>query len=361
MTLPAPEKLLSELVSIASPSGEEDACADYALRCCADAGLDAERVGESVLARAGEGAPRLFLNTHLDTVPVGEGWDSDPFDGTWRDGRLVARGANDAKASVAAMLTAAAGFVTGERPRGTLLLALTASEETSNAGMGAVLDVLRARDEAPDGGVTGEPTDLEVVRAQSGLAVIHATWTGRACHAAHVARVEHANALHQAARELAALPPYFELEGEHPLLGKSTLVATVLRAGERHNLVPDRAVCTFDGRLAPPHDAAECVHLLSGCLPGAELSVHSDRLAPVETPSDHPLVAAALAATGRASAIGSSTMSDMALLSGIPAVKCGPGKTARSHTPNEFLLKEELRDGCDAYRALIPLALEALA
>ena len=61
---------------------------------------------------------------------------------------------------------------------------------------------------------------------------------------------------------------------------------------------------------------------------------------------------AALAASANTAAIGSSTMSDMALLQGVPAVKCGPGESARSHTPDEFITEPELRAGCDFYRAL---------
>ncbi|MCZ6598863.1 MAG: M20/M25/M40 family metallo-hydrolase [Planctomycetota bacterium] len=364
--LPAPTRLLSELVSIASPSGGEAQVADHLLELCSAAGLDAERPGRpdrndgGVLIAIGSGRPHLLLNSHLDTVPVGEGWSGDPLDGTWREGRLTARGASDAKASVAAMLHAAGDFATGERPPGTLLVAFTTHEETTNAGMAALLDHLRARDLSPDGAVTGEPTGLEVVRAQAGLVVIEATWTGRSCHAAHVARVEHANALLAATKELARLPSWIELPGQHPLLGRSTLVPTMLVAGESHNKIPDRAQAVFDGRVVPPHDADACLAVLAGHLPSAELFVRSDRLKAVETPEDHPLVRAALDAAGRDRAVGSSTMSDMALLADVPAVKCGPGETARSHTPDEFLLERELRAGCETYRALIPKALAAL-
>jgi acetylornithine deacetylase len=363
-----PTELLSSLVAIPSPSGAEEQSADAIEELMRAAGLDVERVGASVLGVLDRGGPRVLFNTHHDTVPIGEGWHGDPYDAAWRgagaERRLVARGANDAKASVAAMLCAAAAHARVARApndRGTLLFGVTACEETTNAGMTALLARLAERGLAPDGGVTGEPTGLAVVRAQSGLAVLEARWTGRACHAAHVARVAHANALLAAVRELAHLPEWFALEGEHPLLGPSTLVATVLTAGERHNAVPDLATAVFDARLAPPHDAAECAALLRAHLPGADVRVKSDRLRPIETAADHPLVAAALAATGRAPAIGSATMSDMALLAGIPAVKCGPGETARSHTANEFVLAHELEAGVAAYSALIPAALEALA
>jgi acetylornithine deacetylase len=360
-----PAALLADLVAIPSPSGAEEASADYLAAAARRLGLDCERVGASLLCALGSGAPTLFLNTHHDTVPVGEGWSGDPHDGTWRlaegERRLTARGANDAKASVAAMLCALFGFAESRaRTRGTLLLGISACEETNNSGMTALLARLAERGLRPDGGVTGEPTGLEVVRAQSGLCVLEARWTGRACHAAHVARVPHANALLAAARALAPLPDFFELSGRHPLLGASTLVPTVLKAGERHNAVPDLAIAVFDGRIAPPHGAADCAALLERHLHDAAIHVRSERLKAVETAADHPLVAAALAATGRNQAIGSATMSDMALLAGLPVVKCGPGETARSHTPNEFLLERELLAGVAAYSEMIPRALEAL-
>ena len=48
----------------------------------------------------------LLLNAHLDTVGV-EGMTIDPFGGEIRDGRLYGRGAQDMKASLAAMIAAA--------------------------------------------------------------------------------------------------------------------------------------------------------------------------------------------------------------------------------------------------------------
>ena len=269
--LPEPGALLSELVAIPSPSGDESVSAERIADYARATGLDVERVGNSILAVLDRGGPRVLFNTHHDTVPFGEGWEGDPLDPTWRgsgaERRLVARGANDAKASVAAMLTAAASHTRELRESGTLLLAITACEETSNAGMAAVLERLAERDLQPQAGVTGEPTGLEVVRAQSGLCLIESIWHGVACHAAHVTRVEHENALTKAVAELAKLPGFFRLDGAHPLLGESTLVPTVLNIGESHNQVPDRATCVFDGRIAPPHTAADCAHPGGGASP----------------------------------------------------------------------------------------------
>lgn len=353
----AADALLARLVAIPSVSDEEAAIADLVTRLVESWDVPVERLGNTVVATlAGEG-PRFLLCSHLDTVPVGQGWTCDPYAARWDGQRLTGRGANDAKASVAAMLTALARLRSGPRLPGTVQVVLTEGEETRNIGMTRALEHLGP----PDGAVIGEPTGLEVVRAQSGLAVLRATWGGRSCHAAHVARVEHENALHVAAGDLAGGPAWSELPGQHGLLGASTVVATVLHAGERHNVVPDRAEALLDVRLTPRHDAEAARRFVQDRLPRAAVEVHSARLAPFETAADHPLVRAALRVTGHEVALGSSTLSDMALLQGVPAVKCGPGRTERSHTPDEFVLRDEVLAGADAYARLVPLALEALA
>jgi len=343
------EALLAELVAIRSPSGEESEAATFCARWLGEAGLEVEVHERTVLARRrfGDG-PRLWLNTHIDTVPAGEGWEVEPWEAAWEADRLVGLGANDAKGCVAAMMFAAGCAATTPGLVGELVLTLHQEEETNNAGMGLMLPLVGQVDFA----VTGEPTGLEVVRAQAGLGVIVASWTGRSCHAAHVSRVDHENALLTAARELSSLPTPHVLEGEHPLLGPSVLTPTVMHSGERHNAVPDRAEVTFDARLAAPHDVDECLEILRHHLPSASLRVRSRRLKPVETEDEHPFVRSALAHAGKRSARGSNTLSDMALLPGVPAIKCGPGETVRSHTPNEYITRDELAAGAEFYSAL---------
>ena len=357
-----PLALLSRLVSTPSESGREQALQGLLLAELARAGLSAEPIGDGLVVRIGGPGPRLLLVSHLDTVPVGQGWSGDPYDGTWHaqpdgDQRLVARGANDAKASGAAMLAALCALAPrGAALGGELLVALNATEETSNQGMRDLLAAIGP----PDGAAVGEPTGLEVVRAQSGLVVIAAHFAGQSCHAAHAGRVPHHNALLSAARALAALPDVLFLEGQHPLLGRSSLVPTVLEAGQRHNVVPDRARAVFDGRLAPPHGGPQALALLAERLPGARLELCSERLKPCETDPNHPLVLAALEAAGRSRAIGSNTLSDMALLQGVPAVKVGPGETVRSHTADEFVLASEVLAGARFYTRFAERCFEAL-
>jgi acetylornithine deacetylase len=353
-----PATLLATLVGIHSPSGDEREIADFVVELLGAWRIDVERYGHTVVASLQLGAgPRVLYNSHLDTVPIGGGWTKPTLSSEWDGDVLWGRGSNDAKVSGASMLwalrTLAESRTASNGARGTLQVALTECEETTNVGMTRLVETLGL----PDFAVTGEPTGLEVVRAQSGLAVLSAAWRGKSCHAAHVARVDHSNALLTAAEDVSHTAPWLLLDGEHPLLGPSTIATTVFHSGERHNVVPDRAEALFDARLSPLHSADDACKLLSKRMPRAELTVKSQRLKPFETPATHPLVLAALSTLERKHAIGSSTLSDMALLQGVPAIKCGPGQTARSHTPDEFVRRDELAAGVDFYTRFAPLAL----
>ena len=65
---------------------------------------------------------------------------------------------------------------------------------------------------------------------------------------------------------------------------------------------------------------------------------------------DHPLVKAGTK-LGRTH-YGSPTTSDKALMD-FPALKMGPGDSARSHTADEYIFMEEIREGIELYIALL--------
>ncbi|KAA3606677.1 MAG: M20/M25/M40 family metallo-hydrolase [Planctomycetota bacterium] len=344
-----PEVLFQDLVSIPSLSGEEGEIANFLETVLLNEGLDFQRIGDNLLVQIDRGpGPDIFFTSHLDTVPPATNWQGDPWQAQWQDHRLCGLGTNDAKGCVVAMLAAAHQF-RSLAWQGKLTVALVVEEETSNAG---IAEVLKATS-LPDMAVVGEPTDLEVVRAQAGLAILVAEWQGQSCHAAHVAKVPHVHALHRAATEISALPEHVFFTEDHPLLGATSLVPTVFKSGDRHNRIPDVAEAVYDVRLVPPDRAESVAAWLQTQLPKAAVRIRSSRLKPVETPADHPLVLEALAAAGKAEAIGSTTLSDMALLHQVPVVKCGPGNTSRSHTPNEYLDRHELQQGIAFYRQLL--------
>jgi len=78
----------------------------------------------------------------------------------------------------------------------------------------------------------------------------------------------------------------------------------------------------------------------------SEVVARSTRLKPSLLSQDHFLMTAIREC--QLEPFGSSTLSDMALIP-FPAVKMGPGDSARSHTAGEYILESELDEGVKAY------------
>ena len=340
-----------ELVAIPSVSHAEGPIADFVEAWLRERGLDVERLGRNILARSGRpGGPRLLLNTHLDTVPAGCGWTREPHAVTREGDRIYGLGSNDAKASVAAMM--AAVVEAGESADGCdLTLMLVADEETGGEGTEHAWPVLRDRGWIPDGVVIGEPTGLDIATDQKGMLVLELTAAGDACHSAHAGRLAARNPIRGLARDLVALEEA-DLGPESALLGRTTLEPTVVRAGEARNRVPASASCFLDGRTVPGIAHAQITERIRSHVQG-ELRVVSDRLEPFSCPSDAAVLRAARAARPAAKTLGSATMSDIVFFRGVPGVKVGPGRTDRSHTPDEFVLAPEVEAGARFYRARV--------
>jgi acetylornithine deacetylase len=336
--------LLTELVGTPSVSGDEKAIADRVQALLEGWGAAVSRQGNNLWAAVGQGGPRLLLNSHLDTVPACAGWDTDPFTPTWVGHRLHGLGANDAKGCVTALLLAFHQLLQKPPQDGTVVLALTAEEETGGQGLRTILDPLGPLDAA----VVGEPTGLEICAAQRGLLMLKVCAHGEAAHAAHAQLGD--NAVHKAARDIAKIAA-MKFEG-HPLLGEARPQVTVIEGGRAKNAVPDACTYWVDLRTTPnlDHDAvaAEIAAQLEG-----EVKVHSARYLPKATDPSHPIVQAALQSAGRKGPVGSVTTSDWAFLGDLPAVKVGPGDTHRSHRPNEHLALAELEAAIPFYLGLV--------
>jgi succinyl-diaminopimelate desuccinylase len=103
---------------------------------------------ENMVAIRGSGAPHFGFAGHLDVVPPGDGWDSDPFEAVIIDGVLTGRGANDMKSAIAAFVAALSGF---DQESGTISLLITGDEEGyATYGTPRIIDWLNERNIRPD-------------------------------------------------------------------------------------------------------------------------------------------------------------------------------------------------------------------
>ena len=117
------DKLLNELKSlIAIPSVKENPlndmpfgkpCADaldFTLNLCSELGMRTKNVDNYCgWAEIGDGEKLIAILCHVDVVPAGDGWNTDPFTAVIKDGELLGRGAIDDKGpALAAIYSVAA-------------------------------------------------------------------------------------------------------------------------------------------------------------------------------------------------------------------------------------------------------------
>jgi succinyl-diaminopimelate desuccinylase len=105
-----------------------------------------------------EGSRHFAFAGHLDVVPPGEGWASDPFDPQVRGELLHGRGAVDMKGAIAAMVAAVADV---PPQAGTISFIITGDEEgPALHGTRALIDFMAAEGIRPDLCLVGEPTSV---------------------------------------------------------------------------------------------------------------------------------------------------------------------------------------------------------
>ena len=337
--------LLKELIARPSFSSEEAATADLLENFMKQEGLQPRRKGNNVWCVAGNAAaeaPLLLLNSHHDTVKPVQGWQRNPFEPVVEEGRLYGLGSNDAGAAAVSLLAAFLYLSRLESLPYRLLLALTAEEEISGkGGVESLLPELGAVAVA----IVGEPTSMQMAVAEKGLMVLDCTASGKAGHAA---RDEGENALYKAIDDIQWFRQY-RFARESDLLGPVKLSVTQVSAGYQHNVVPDTCSFVVDVRTNecyPNEELLETirVHVQSKVTP------RSTRLNSSGIALNHPLVQKAQVLG--ISLYGSPTLSDQALMP-FPSVKIGPGDSARSHTADEYILLEEIKEGIPLYIELL--------
>lgn len=258
-------ELLRKLILIPSgPHDDKREITEQVLRSLEGWGFACEVMGESghpaILATKGSGG--VLLSGHLDTVPLGEGWTAKQ--GELRGTTLYGRGAADMKGGCSAMLLAAEELSGTEVP---LSLAFTTDEETGMKGADRI-----AKHEAVSAApavIVCEPTLNKIGARQKGLLQIRLIATGRSAHAAMPKEGD--NAVHKMLSALGNLIPMTKLPDDP--IGNMTLSISVMRGGEKVNVIPDHCVAEIDIRTPPEIQPMDAFKIVSSRLAGTELDV----------------------------------------------------------------------------------------
>lgn len=153
---PATGAVFDELQAMLEPHGF---AVHRFIRGAGAAGSDEAPVENLFAIRQGPKGSRHFAFAgHLDVVPPGEGWTSDPFEPQERGELLHGRGAVDMKSAIAAMVTAA---VAVPQEAGTISFIITGDEEgPALHGTRALIDYMAEHGHQPDLCLVGEPTSV---------------------------------------------------------------------------------------------------------------------------------------------------------------------------------------------------------
>ncbi len=167
-------RLAEQLIARPSVTPDDAGCMDLIAEALKPLGFDCEfidsgpetfRVRNLWAKRPGTSGQTLAFAGHTDVVPTGPlaQWSSDPFTPTHKDGKLYGRGASDMKTSLAAMVVAVQEFLAAHpNPALGIAFLLTSDEEGPAVdGTVVVCERLKARDEAPQFCIVGEPTSVQ--------------------------------------------------------------------------------------------------------------------------------------------------------------------------------------------------------
>ena len=305
----------------------------------------------------------LMLNSHMDTVPV-DNMSIKPFDPVIADGCVFGRGSCDAKASLAAMMSAVIECANQpDRPRPVVFAAM-ADEEFGFTGSWKLIE----KSWPVSACVVGEPTLLRRVIAHKGIVRWRIEVRGLSAHGAtpELGR----NAVYDGARVALALEEYAQHLREkqsHPRLGHSTLNVGRVTGGHAVNIVPDKCVFELEQRLLPGEDGAQAVKNCEQFLRDKiDKSVQFTFEAPylidpaLETAAEAEIVEALaraqqdeLGAERELAGANYGTDGSKLARAGIQTVVCGPGDIAQAHTANEFVEIKQLELATRMYSHLL--------
>ncbi|MDR1896404.1 MAG: M20 family metallo-hydrolase [Prevotellaceae bacterium] len=337
-------ELLKNLISTPSFSGEEENTAKLIYNFLNLQGIETFLFLNNVWAKNRNYSPEkptLLLNSHHDTVRPSPAYSKKPFEAAIEDGKLYGLGSNDAGGAIVSLLTVFVRFYEKQLPCN-LIIAITAEEEAiGRNGISALWTHLGNVDFA----IVGEPTQMQAAIAERGLIVLDCLSKGTSGHAA---RNEGDNAIYKAIDDILWFKNY-KFPKVSKLMGEVKMTVTVVNSGAQHNVVPSECKFIVDIRPTDCYSNEEIVEIIKRNV-GCDVVPRSLHLKASAIGEEHILVKTAKRLN--IPCYISPTTSDISRIN-IPAVKMGPGNSARSHTADEFIYLNEIDEAIELYERFV--------
>ena len=361
-------KLVRDLIRIDSqnPPGNESRIACFVKDYLEAAGLKIKlyefkkgRTNLVSVMNPGKGKKSLLITPHLDTVPKGSGWRSDPFSGRIIDNKIFGLGATDCKGNLACAMEALRSLSEEKIALDyTLIFAATADEETGSEF--GLAPLLKKKILAPDAAVVLDSDDFSIIVAQKGLIHVKVSVFGKRAHGAYPWLGE--NAIDSAVniiRELKARR--FAYKKNRYLKGPTVNVGTI-KGGDKVNIVADWCEFELDFRFLPGMSAKDILKDLRRSVKKysekfrIEVNGIQDFFLIKENYSlVESLKKAIFSAGARPLIMGSEGATTISFFqeAKIPAVATGFGCEGCAHTANEYIRVDSLYKGAIALKAFL--------
>lgn len=296
------------------------------------------------------GRPKVLFNVHLDTVPAGDGWSSDPLRLEVLDGRAYGRGACDIKGAAAALLTLA--------EQGAQHLALLFTSDEEGAG-GCCVERFLAAGEGQrfEQVVVAEPTRCRAVLGHRGFLSVKVRFRGTPGHSSE-ARALRDNANHRMARWAARALDAAALRKASPEDPGSCFNLGLLQGGTKSNVIAGGAFVHWSARLRPGESNEEFLREIQACArEGDDVSWEVPfQGAPLPAASRDDEAAQAFCGQlelpmGRP--VDFWTEASLFSTAGLSALVLGPGDIEQAHASDEWVALDQLQTACELYGRIV--------
>jgi putative selenium metabolism hydrolase len=264
-------RFMRDLIAIPAESSHEGPVIARIRQEMEKVGFDEIRVDGmgNILGRIGSGKTVIMMDSHTDTVGVGDPkeWGWDPYQGKVEDGYIYGRGSCDQRAGMVSMVYA--GKLIKELGLGgdyTVYMVGSVQEEDCD-GL-PWLYILKEDGIRPDCVVITEPSRLGIYRGHRGRLEIEVHLRGKSCHASAPERGD--NPIYKMSRLVREVEKLNTRLKDDPFLGKGTIAVTQIRSlSPSLCAVPGACSIHLDRRLTAGETKESAVAEVKA-LPGAE-------------------------------------------------------------------------------------------
>lgn len=331
----------------------ESGIVEYLCQHLNDANIEVIDYGDgSINVYAVKGKPKYLFNFHIDTVPVAQGWDSDPFSLMIKEGKAFGLGSCDIKGAAACFLACV------EKGLNDYAVLFSSDEEYGNSL--CVKSFLQQKHDY-EGVIVAEPTQCKAVLAHRGVATAEISFKTNSGHSSEPRALKE-NAIHQAANWMSQAIEWGteQIQFSHQNLQGVCLNLGKIEGGIKPNIIAPEVTLQMGIRPLPGDNPEQKLkELMNSIEASQQVTVTPKFIAPsfpAKKPDAH-FEQAQISNEYLAKTLGLEVSdavnfwTEAALFSeaGYQSIVYGPGNIDKAHTANEWVAISDLENVVSNY------------